>query len=69
MPGRNCAVKIKISESNIQDAIKDVRRALLEADVNFQIVKNFVAAVEKKALGADVIFGSQPRPAIYQNCL
>ena len=52
--------KDKISESNIQDAIKDVRRALLEADVNFQIVKNFVAAVEKKALGADVISGVNP---------
>ncbi len=52
--------KDKISESNIKDALKDVRRALLEADVNFQVVKNFVAAVEKQALGADVISGVNP---------
>jgi signal recognition particle subunit SRP54 len=32
----------KISESNIQDALKEVRRALLEADVNLQVVKNFI---------------------------
>ena len=38
----------KISQSNIQDALQEVRRALLEADVNFQVVKSFVAEVEKK---------------------
>jgi len=35
----------KISQSNIQDALQEVRRALLEADVNFQVVKSFVAEV------------------------
>ncbi|NJO93494.1 MAG: signal recognition particle protein [Hydrococcus sp. RM1_1_31] len=50
----------KISQSNIQDALKEVRRALLEADVNLQVVKHFVAEVEKKALGADVISGVNP---------
>jgi signal recognition particle subunit SRP54 len=50
----------KISQSNIQDALKEVRRALLEADVNLQVVKTFVAEVEKKALGADVISGVNP---------
>jgi signal recognition particle subunit SRP54 len=51
----------KISQSNIQLAIQDVRRALLEADVNFQVVKSFVAEVEKKALGAEVLAGINPQ--------
>ncbi|BAQ63730.1 signal recognition particle protein [Geminocystis sp. NIES-3709] len=51
----------KISSSNIQDALQEVRRALLEADVNFQVVKGFVAEVEKKALGAEVISGVNPQ--------
>ncbi|WP_017295155.1 signal recognition particle protein [Geminocystis herdmanii] len=51
----------KISSSNIQDALQEVRRALLEADVNFQVVKSFVAEVEKKALGAEVISGVNPQ--------
>jgi signal recognition particle subunit SRP54 len=50
----------KISQSNIQDALKEVRRALLSADVNLQVVKDFVADVETKAQGADVISGVRP---------
>ena len=50
----------KISESNIQDAIKEVRRALLEADVNLQVVKNFVGEVTAKAQGAEVVSGVRP---------
>jgi len=40
----------KISSANIQDTLKEVRRALLEADVNLQVVKGFIAEVEKQAL-------------------
>ncbi|PSB04742.1 signal recognition particle protein [Merismopedia glauca] len=50
----------KIRESNIQDALQEVRRALLAADVNLQVVKDFVTEVEKQALGADVIAGVKP---------
>lgn len=50
----------KISESNIQEALRDVRRALLEADVNLQVVKDFIAEVEKRALGAEVVSGVRP---------
>ena len=50
----------KISESNIQEALRDVRRALLEADVNLQVVKDFIAEVETKAQGAEVITGVRP---------
>ena len=44
----------KITEDNISDAIREIRMALLEADVNFQVVKEFTEKVKKKALGADV---------------
>ena len=50
----------KISKSNIQDALKEVRRALLSADVNLQVVKTFIGEIEKKALGAEVISGVNP---------
>ena len=44
-----------ISEGNIDAALKDVRRALLEADVSLPVVKEFVAEVRSNALGADVV--------------
>ena len=50
----------KISDSNIQGAIREVRRALLEADVNLQVVKEFVEEISKQAQGADVIAGVRP---------
>ncbi len=45
----------KITESNIEDAIKEIRRSLLEADVHFKIVKSFTDRVKEKALGAEVL--------------
>jgi len=50
----------KISASNIQEALQEVRRALLSADVSLQVVKHFIAEVEKKAQGAEVISGVNP---------
>ena len=50
----------KISKANIQDTLKEVRRALLAADVNLQVVKAFIADVEEKALGEGVISGVNP---------
>ena len=43
-----------ITEENISDAMREIRLALLEADVNYQVVKEFVAQVKEKALGLDV---------------
>ncbi|MCM1053769.1 MAG: signal recognition particle protein [Ruminococcus sp.] len=43
-----------ITEENISDAMREIRLALLEADVNYQVVKEFVANVKEKALGLDV---------------
>jgi len=50
----------KISEGNVQEAVREVRRALLAADVNLQVVKAFVAEVQRQALGAEVIPGVRP---------
>jgi signal recognition particle subunit SRP54 len=50
----------KIKSANIQDALKEVRRALLSADVNVQVVTNFVKEVELKAQGANVLSGIRP---------
>ena len=44
----------KITEENIADAMREIRIALLEADVNYQVVKEFVASVKEKALGLEV---------------
>jgi signal recognition particle subunit SRP54 len=50
----------KISESNINDALKDVRLALLEADVNYKVVKQFTSEVKAKALGEKVLTSITP---------
>lgn len=50
----------KISESNIEDAIKEIRLSLLEADVNFKVVKSFIEKVKAKALGAEVLQNVNP---------
>lgn len=44
----------KITEENINDAVREIRMALLEADVNYEVVKGFVQNVKEKALGMDV---------------
>ncbi|MEI6128225.1 MAG: signal recognition particle protein [Pseudomonadota bacterium] len=43
--------RIELTEANIEDALKDIRQSLLEADVNFTVVKNFAAHIKEKALG------------------
>jgi signal recognition particle subunit SRP54 len=45
----------RITETNIEGALKDIRMSLLEADVNFRVVKTFLDQVKAKALGADVL--------------
>src|SRR5256885_4371275 len=49
-----------ISETNINDALRQVRLALLEADVDYQVAKNFVARVKEKALGEEVLRSVTP---------
>ena len=50
----------KLSEKNIADSMKEIRRALLEADVNYRIVKDFVTAVQEQAIGQDVLQSVTP---------
>ncbi|MDY0325580.1 MAG: signal recognition particle protein [Candidatus Cloacimonadaceae bacterium] len=49
-----------LTEKNIKDSMREIRLALLEADVNFKIVKNFINAVETRALGSDVMKSLTP---------
>ncbi len=50
----------KLTETNMKEALREVRLALLEADVNYGVAKNFVAKIRDKALGEDVIRGVNP---------
>ncbi|OIP48892.1 MAG: signal recognition particle protein [Deltaproteobacteria bacterium CG_4_10_14_3_um_filter_60_8] len=50
----------KLTEANIQEAMREVRMALLEADVNFKVVKDFIAAVSDKAVGLEVLSSLAP---------
>ena len=50
----------KISEDNIAEALREVRMALLEADVNFKVAKEFLARVKEKSLGEEVLASVQP---------
>lgn len=50
----------KISEKNVSDALREVRLALLEADVEFSVAKDFIARVKEKALGETVLRSIQP---------
>ncbi|MEK7313020.1 MAG: signal recognition particle protein [Deltaproteobacteria bacterium] len=50
----------RLTESNMEGALKEVRLALLEADVNFQVVKDFIEAIKPKALGKEVLLSVTP---------
>ena len=50
----------KISEDNVGDALREVRMALLEADVNFQVARDFIEEVKAKSLGQEVVQSIQP---------
>jgi signal recognition particle subunit SRP54 len=57
---RKLAGKARISEGNVQDGIAEVRRALLQADVHFKVVKEFIDEVSNKAIGQKVFEGVEP---------
>ncbi len=52
--------KARITESDLKEVLREVKLALLEADVNFKIVKDFIKVVEEKALGQDVLKSLTP---------
>src|SRR5438876_6344532 len=57
---RNLSGRGRISEENVREAMRDVRTALLEADVNFKVVKDFTDKVVEKAIGQEVIKSLKP---------
>lgn len=57
---RNLKGKGKLSEKNIKDSLREIRMALLEADVNYKIVKNFVSNIEEQCLGQEVMKSLTP---------
>jgi signal recognition particle subunit SRP54 len=50
----------KLTEQNIQEALKEVRIALLEADVNFKVVKDFIQSIQERAIGHEVVTSLTP---------
>lgn len=58
---KNIGGQGKLTESNVSQALKEVKLALLEADVNYTVTKNFVSRIKEKALGTQVIMGVNPR--------
>lgn len=52
--------KGRLTEADVKSALREVKMALLEADVNFRVVKNFTKTVEEKAIGQDVMNGLNP---------
>lgn len=57
---RRLSGQVKITESNISDAVREVRRALLEADVNYKVARQFTDEVQKKSIGANVVKSLNP---------
>ena len=56
--------KGRLSEADVKEAMKEIRMALLEADVNFKVVKQFVASVTERAIGSDVLESLTPAQMI-----
>lgn len=57
---KNITGKGKLSEKNMNDMLREVRMSLLEADVNYGVVKDFIARVKEKALGTEVMTSLNP---------
>mgnify|MGYP000584414353 CR=1 FL=1 len=57
---KNLRSKGRLTEADVKEALKEIKRALLAADVNFKVVKQFVKSVEERAIGQDVMNGLNP---------
>ena len=57
---KNLRSKGRLTEEDVKAALKEVKMALLEADVNFKVVKNFVKKVQERAVGQDVLNSLTP---------
>ena len=61
---KNISGQARITESNVQDMLREVRMALLEADVALPVVRDFMARVKEKALGQEVVGSLKPGQAL-----
>lgn len=57
---KNLRSKGKLTEDDVKAALKEVKMALLEADVNFKVVKQFTKSIQERAIGQDVMNGLNP---------
>ena len=57
---KNLRGKGRLTEADVKTALKEVKMALLEADVNFKVVKQFIKSVEERAIGQDVMQSLTP---------
>ena len=57
---KNLTGKGRLSESDVKAGLKEVKMALLEADVSFKVVKQFINSVQERAIGTDVLNGLNP---------
>ena len=57
---RKLSGKARITENDLKEVLREVKLALLEADVNYKIVKDFVKTIEEKAIGQDVLKSLTP---------
>lgn len=57
---KNLTGKGRLSESDVKAGLKEVKMALLEADVSFKVVKQFISSVQERAIGTDVLNGLNP---------
>ena len=57
---RNLRSKGRLTEDDVKTALREVKMALLEADVNFKVVKSFIKNVQERAVGQDVMNGLNP---------
>ena len=58
---KNLRGKGRLTEADVKTALKEVKLALLEADVSFKVVKQFIKAVQERAIGQDVMNGLRDR--------
>ena len=61
---KNLRSKGRLTEEDVKVALKEVKLALLEADVNYKVVKNFIKSVEERAIGSEVLEGLNPGQAV-----
>ena len=57
---KNLRGKGRLTEDDVKEAMKEIKRALLAADVNFKVVKDFIKNVQERAIGQDVMNGLNP---------